>query len=212
MQVDPTEPRNLNRREMLLRTGGGFGALALAALMDGEVLSSETQDPGTTPPGNSIIHRPQRARNVIFLFMEGGPSHLDLTDPKPALQKLAGKPLPDSYDRIITAMGEFDSPVLPDQRKWKQHGESGQWFSDWIPNIARHADDLAVLRSVWTNGINHSGGVCQMNTGTQFAGRPSLGAWVNYGLGSANQNRRQRTAKLGFRVHARHAAGRRDGI
>ena len=188
MQVDPTEPRNLNRREMLLRTGGGFGALALAALMDGEVLSSETQDPGTTPPGNSIIHRPQRARNVIFLFMEGGPSHLDLTDPKPALQKLAGKPLPDSYDRIITAMGEFDSPVLPDQRKWKQHGESGQWFSDWIPNIARHADDLAVLRSVWTNGINHSGGVCQMNTGTQFAGRPSLGAWVNYGLGSANQN------------------------
>ena len=85
-------------------------------------------------------------------------------------------------------MGEFDSPVLPSQRKWKQYGEGGLWISDWLPHIATRADDLAVIRSCWTNGINHSGGVCQMNTGTQFAGRPSLGSWVTYGLGTENEN------------------------
>jgi hypothetical protein len=89
---------------------------------------------------------------------------------------------------VITVMGEFDSPVLASRRKWKQHGQSGLWVSDWLPNIANHADDLAVIRSCWTNGINHSGGVCQMNTGSQFAGRPSLGSWVTYGLGTENEN------------------------
>src|SRR5690606_15853998 len=100
----------------------------------------------------------------------------------------AGKPLPASFGRVITAMGEFDSPVLESKRTWKQHGEGGLWVSDWLPHMATRADDLAVIRSCWTNGINHSGGVCQMNTGTQFAGRPSLGSWVTYGLGTENQN------------------------
>lgn len=170
-----------------MSAGGGFGALALASLLGDQVVSAQDGDVG--PPTDArLVDRVASAKNVIFLFMEGGPSHLDLTDPKPALQKLAGKPVPESFGRVLTAMGEFDSPILADQRKWSQHGESGLWFSDWIPNIATHADDLAVVRSVWTNGINHSGGVCQMNTGSQFAGRPSLGAWVNYGLGSENQN------------------------
>ncbi|MCA8992378.1 MAG: DUF1501 domain-containing protein [Planctomycetaceae bacterium] len=176
---------HLSRRDMLLTAGGGFGALALAGLLGENATAAEA---APSPLAAKLMHRVAQARSVIFLFMEGGPSHLDLTDPKPALKKLAGKPLPESFGRIITAMGEFDSPVLADQRKWKQYGESGQWFSDWIPNIAEHADDIAVVRSVWTNGINHSGGVCQMNTGTQFAGRPSLGAWVTYGLGTPNEN------------------------
>jgi hypothetical protein len=188
MNSIPPQVFGLSRREMLVRAGGGFGAVALAALLGDPFAGFADADEGAAAPPESKVLRPNRARNVIFLFMEGGPSHLDLTDPKPALQKLAGQPLPDSYARVITAMGEFDSPVLPDQRKWRQHGESGLWFSDWIAHIAQHADDLAVVRSVWTNGINHSGGVCQMNTGTQFAGRPSLGAWVNYGLGSENRN------------------------
>jgi hypothetical protein len=132
-------------------------------------------------------HRP-RARSVIWLFMEGGPSHLDLLDPKPLLNKLAGQPLPASFKEPITAMGERGAPLLAAPRTWKQHGESGLWATEWIPNIARHLDDIAVIRSCWTNGINHAGGVCQMNTCINTAGRPSLGSWVNYGLGSANEN------------------------
>ena len=120
--------------------------------------------------------------------MEGGPSHLDLVDPKPLLNELAGQSLPASFQEPITAMGEKGSPLLVSPRKWKRYGQSGMWASDWIPHIGRCMDDIAVIRSCWTNGINHSGGVCQMNTCLDVAGRPSLGAWVNYGLGSENEN------------------------
>ncbi len=113
---------------------------------------------------------------------------MDTFDPKPKLNELAGQPLPPGYKRVITAMGEINSPLLASKRKWKQYGESGIWVSDWLPHTAQCVDDLAVIRSCWTNGINHSGGVCQMNTGTPIAGRPSLGAWVSYGLGTENAN------------------------
>ncbi len=173
----PSSP--VSRREMLLDSGTGFGALALASLLPQTVL-------GDAPA--AVPHLAPRAKSVIFLFMAGGPSHIDLFDPKPQLNKLAGQPLPSGYKRVVTAMGEINSPLLASKRKWKQHGEAGTWVSDWIPNIAQCVDDMAVIRSCWTNGINHSGGVCQMNTGTPLAGRPSLGAWVNYGLGTENQN------------------------
>lgn len=169
----------VSRRQMLLDTGTGFGALALASLLPDTAVSS---------PSAAVSHFVPRAKSVIFLFMEGGPSHMDLFDPKPELNRLAGQPLPPGYKRVVTAMGEINSPLLASQRKWQQHGESGLWMSDWIPHISTCADDIAVIRSCWTNGINHSGGVCQMNTGTPLAGRPSLGAWVNYGLGTENQN------------------------
>jgi hypothetical protein len=120
--------------------------------------------------------------------MEGGPSHLDTFDPKPALDRLAGRPIPDSFGEVITAMGEFRSPILPSRRTWKQHGQSGLWVSDWLPQVAQCADELAVIRSCWADGINHSTGVCQMNTGSILAGRPSLGSWVSYGLGTENAN------------------------
>jgi len=177
----------ISRREMLLQSGTGFGALALAGLLDSEANSAPSARP-TSPLAAKLTHRAATAKSVIFLFMEGGPSHIDTFDPKPALQKLAGKPIPESFGRVLTAMGEFDSPILASQRKWKQHGESGLWVSDWLPHIAERADDLAVIRSCWTNGINHSGGVCQMNTGSQFAGRPSLGSWLTYGLGSVSED------------------------
>lgn len=167
----------ISRREMLLQSGTGFGGLALASMLPTSALGEV-----------SVSHFTPRAKSVIFLFMEGGPSHMDLFDPKPELNRLAGQPLPAGYKRVVTAMGEINSPLLPSKRKWKQYGEAGTWVSDWIPNIAQCVDDMAVIRSCWTNGINHSGGVCQMNTGTPLAGRPSLGAWVNYGLGSENQN------------------------
>jgi len=172
-----------SRREALLRSGAGFGSLVLSALLGESRGFSAEPD---VPP--SPRQHPALAKRVIFLFMEGGPSHLDTFDPKPQLNELAGQPLPSSYKRVITAMGEIESPLLASKRTWKQHGESGLWISDWLPHTARCADDLAVIRSCWTNGINHSGGVCQMNTGTPLAGRPSLGAWVSYGLGTENQN------------------------
>jgi hypothetical protein len=120
--------------------------------------------------------------------MEGGPSHLDLFDPKPRLNELAGKPLPESFGPVITAMGESKAPLLACKRNWKQHGESGIWVSDWLPHLAECVDDIAVIHSCWTNGLNHAGGVCQMNTGSPLAGRPSLGSWVTYGLGTENQD------------------------
>ena len=171
----------LSRREMLTTAGAGFGAVALAGLTEGDAAALAAAS-SNNPLAAKPPHVAGRAKSVIFLFMEGGPSHIDLFDPKPALEKLAGKPVPESFGRVITAMGEFDSPILASKRKWQQHGQGGLWISDWLPRIATQADELAVIRSCWTNGINHSGGVCQMNTGIQFAGRPSLGAWVSYGL------------------------------
>lgn len=180
MSTDLTTP--FSRREMLLRGGAGFGALALAGLLQGDGVRAATDETSSLP------HRLPTAKRVIFLFMEGGPSHMDTFDPKPKLNELAGQPLPPGYKRVVTAMGEIDSPLLASQRKWKRHGESGLWVSDWLPHIAGCIDDIAVIRSCWTNGINHSGGVCQMNTGKPQAGRPSLGAWVSYGLGTENEN------------------------
>ena len=172
-----------SRRDFLLRGGAGFGALALSGLLNANPLKSSSNPLAAKQP-----HFAPTAKSCIFLFMEGGPSHLDLFDPKPLVKKLAGQSLPPSFKRPITAMGEAESPILDLPRKWKQHGQSGLWVSDWLPHIAECMDDIAVIRSCWTNGINHSGGVCQMNTGQPLGGRPSLGAWVSYGLGSENEN------------------------
>ena len=178
-----------SRRQMLSAAGAGFGALPLAAMLADETgAAHKTSGSSQSPTAAQPPHRHSKALSVIFLFMEGGPSHIDLFDPKPLLRKLAGQSLPDSFDKPVTAMGEVNSPLLADQRKWRQHGESGLWVSNWLPHTARCVDDLAVIRSCWSNGINHAGGVCSMNTGSPIAGRPSLGAWVNYGLGSVNDN------------------------
>ncbi|MCA9161728.1 MAG: DUF1501 domain-containing protein [Planctomycetales bacterium] len=171
-----------SRREMLVQGGAGFGALALAYLMGRDPVFASRGDAEDTPH-----HRPT-AKSVIFCFMEGGPSHIDLFDPKPRLSDLAGKPLPESFGPIITPMGEYDAPIMPSPRKWKQHGQCGTWVSEWLPNIAECVDDIAVIRSCWADGLNHSNGVCQMNTGSILGGRPSLGAWVTYGLGTENEN------------------------
>ena len=137
---------------------------------------------------NPQPHHAPKAKSVIFLFMEGGPSHIDLFDPKPKLNELHGKPLPPSFGKLITAMGTGNNSLLGSPRKWQQRGQSGTWVSDWYPHIANHVDDMAVLRSCVADGLNHVGSVCQMNTGDILAGRPSMGAWINYGLGSANTN------------------------
>ncbi len=188
--MNPNHPDSFNasRRNFLLRGGAGFGGLALSWMLQDHPLFAET----SANPADALLprkpHFPPKAKSVIFLFMEGGPSHLDMFDPKPKLNEWAGKPLPATFGKVITAMGEFGSPLLACKRTWKQHGQSGIWLSDWLPHLSDCVDDLSVIRSCWADGINHSSGICQMNTGSILAGRPSLGAWVSYGLGTENQN------------------------
>jgi len=177
------------RRDFLLRGGAGFGAMALTGMMAADTrITSRPRPALPSPNAPRQPHFAPTAKRVIFLFMEGGPSHMDLFDPKPLLNQLAGQTMPASFKRPITPMGETESPLLASPRKWKRHGQSGLWVSDWLPHTAGCVDDLAVIRSCWTNGINHSGGVCQMNTGQPMGGRPSLGSWVSYGLGTENAN------------------------
>ncbi|HSI35897.1 MAG: DUF1501 domain-containing protein [Phycisphaerae bacterium] len=188
-----------SRRDFLAKSGAGFGALAASYLLADSATArgdaNEIAGMKGTQPGSALNplaarqgHYPATAKSVIFIFLEGGPSHIDLFDPKPLLNELSGKPLPDSFGTLITAMGESRSPLLASKRQWTQAGKSGLWMSDWIPHHHTIADDIAVIRSCVQDGINHSGGVCQMNTGSILAGRPSLGAWTTYGLGTENQN------------------------
>jgi hypothetical protein len=176
-----------SRREFLRLAGGGFGSIALAALeADGK---SETQPPD---PRSAYLpkkpHFEAKAKAVIFLFMEGGPSHIDLFDPKPELSRMHGKPLPASFGRVITPMGTGGNTLLASKRRFRKHGQAGLDFSDWLPHMATCADEFAMLRACHVDGLNHVGSVCQMNTGSVLAGRPSLGAWALYGLGTVNQN------------------------
>jgi Protein of unknown function (DUF1501) len=172
-----SERSALRRREFLMRSCGGLGALAFSSMMQGaDPLAAKKPD-----------HAPT-AKSVIWLFMEGGPSHLDLFDPKPELDRLAGQPMPASFGKVITAMGTASNTLMPSTRTWKQYGQSGMWVSDWYSNMAQHVDDITLFRSCWADGLNHVGSVCQMNTGSILAGRPSMGAWVTYGLGSSNNN------------------------
>lgn len=176
----------IQRRNFLMQAGGGLGAIALAAMLADDAFSEEAKVADPLAP-KSPHHKP-RAKSVIWLFMEGGPSHLDTFDPKPALEKLAGKPMPESFGRPLTAMGTASNTLMPSSRSFKQYGQSGIAVSDWLPHIGEQIDDLAIIRSCWADGLNHVGSVCQMNTGSILAGRPALGAWTTYGLGSSNQN------------------------
>src|SRR5580693_4652544 len=175
-----------SRREFFTRAGSGLAGIALASMLaeDGYAATAD-------PLAPKQPHLPPRAKNVIWCFMEGGPSQVDLFDPKPLLDKLALQPVPASFhpETLLTAQGAKPSDGLfPARRAFKQYGESGLWVSDWLPNIAQHVDEMAVIRSCTSDANNHVGGVCQMNTGSILAGRPSLGAWLTYGLGSAQRN------------------------
>ncbi|MCC6395271.1 MAG: DUF1501 domain-containing protein [Bryobacterales bacterium] len=173
------------RREFFTRAGSGLAGLALGSMLSAEGAAAPRAGDPMAP---KTPHFPPKAKSVIWLFMEGGPSHIDLFDPKPLLEKLNGQPMPASFGRPITAMGTANNTLMQSRRQWKRHGQSGLWVSDWYPHIAQHADELAVIRSCKADGLNHVGSVCQMNTGSILAGRPSMGAWVTYGLGSANRN------------------------
>ncbi len=167
----------INRRTFLSRTSLGLGAVALGSLMSSEAA------PSTGPMGP---HFHGKAKRVIFLCMAGGPSHLETFDFKPKLKEMDGKPMPVSYTKgqpIAQLQGQRLRCLGP-QFEFHRHGKSGQQISDIIPHIASIADDIAIIRSMHTDQINHDPAHTVMNTGTSISGRPSMGAWVNYGLGS----------------------------
>ncbi|MFN7793942.1 MAG: DUF1501 domain-containing protein, partial [Planctomycetota bacterium] len=125
-------PSIYDRRSMLANAGFGFGLLALQAMLAPNSLQG-MQDTAPRAAGKKG-HHAAKAKSIIFLFMEGGPSHIDLFDPKPRLEQLAGQPLPPSFKPIITPMGEYNAPLMPSKRRWKQYGNSGTWVSDWLPH------------------------------------------------------------------------------
>ena len=177
-----------SRRDFLARAGLGFGGLALAAMMADEAGADVPQIDPLRPLAPRPPHFGAKARSVIFLFMEGGPSHVDLFDPKPELTRAHGQPLPPSFGKVFTPMGVGGNTLMASRRQFARHGAAGTWVSDWYPHVAGVVDEIALVRSCWADGVNHVGSVCQMNTGSILAGRPSLGAWVTYGLGTANQD------------------------
>ena len=178
-----------SRRDFLTRAGAGFGALAFASLLSRDEVARAAASRITNPIAAKPPQFSARAKNVIWCFIDGGPSHIDLFDPKPALTKLDGKPLPSTFVRPQTAMGKTAyTPLLASQRKFAQYGQSGIWVSDWLPEIAGCVDDIAVIRSCQADGLNHVGGICQMNTGSILGGRPCIGSWSLYGLGSECEN------------------------
>jgi hypothetical protein len=190
MFVDRTENMHhdtpLSRRDFLSRAGGGLGLLALSSLLERDGYANQS---GTFVPGSPRPHHRPTATSVIWCFLDGGPSHVDLFDPKPELTKLDGKTLPGGFERPVTAMGRTAfTPLLASKRKFQRHGLSGLWVSDWYPHIATCVDDIAFLKGCYADGLNHVGSVCQMNTGSILGGRPCLGSWALYGLGSVGEN------------------------
>ena len=172
----------VNRRRALRTFANGFGMLGLASLLADE---SRGQDASADPLAVKPPQFPARAKRVIFLFMSGGPSHVDTFDPKPRLDRDNGKPLPFEMPHLVrTKTGN----LLKSPFRFKKHGASGIDVSELFPNLATCVDDLCVIRSMVADNINHNGACLQMNTGEQAFSRPSMGSWLLYGLGSENQD------------------------
>jgi hypothetical protein len=186
MRRDSLQPHSVDRRAFLAQAGNGFGLLALSWLMGRE--SAGGPSGLVNPLAPRPPHFPPRAERVISLFMHGGPSHLETFDPKPELQRLAGRPLPESFGPVQTRRKVAHNPLLGTLRTFRKCGQSGLEISDFLPCLAQCADDLAVIRSCWADSVNHPQAVYQMNTGSILMGKPSLGSWVSYGLGTENQD------------------------
>lgn len=180
-----------SRRQFLERLGGGFGLVALSALLqqEGHAGSGEDRPRAVNPLAVKPPHFAATAKNVIFLFMHGGVSHIDTFDPKPLLQKLDGQRLPPSAANVqLQFTKASEAPLMASRRTFQRYGQSGIEISDLFQNVARHADDLAVIRSCYHEGFVHSIALNLMNTGSRLRGFPSMGSWITYGLGSESQN------------------------
>jgi hypothetical protein len=173
----------LSRRHILQQAGAGFGGLALNTLLGSDGLLRDTHPLAPRAP-----HFAPRAKSVIFLFMYGGPSHVDLFDPKPALDKWHGKAIPVWKKEDAFMGGKTRNVAMRSPYRFARHGQAGIDIAEVYPNLARHADSLCVIRSMHAESNNHGPALFQMNSGFVQAGRPSMGSWVTYGLGSESQN------------------------
>jgi hypothetical protein len=179
----PHLPIRQSRRDFLQFSGGGLGSIALSWLMQRDGLQA-----GNNPLAAKKPHFEPKAKSVIYLFMVGGPSQMDLFDPKPSLIKYQGKPLPESVGRPSSQFSKGDAPLLGSTRKFQKHGQSGQWMSDLMPNLATCVDDICFLKSCVCNSTVHAPAMYELHTGRVLMGHPSLGSWVTYGLGSVSEN------------------------
>lgn len=177
--MNEQSPGLLSRRCLLKNSAVGFGYLALSALLQGE------QGRALAGPTSVPAHFPARAKRVIFLFMKGGPSHVDTFDYKPKLQQDDGKPLPFDKPRVQFAP---TGNLLGSPWKFKQYGASGMHVSELFPHVAKHVDDICFLHSVHGTNPAHGGALLKLHTGSDNFIRPSMGSWINYGLGSENDN------------------------
>jgi hypothetical protein len=173
-----------SRRQVLRKFANGFGMLGVAALLADEGRAQAAPE-GTNPLAVRVPMAPARAKRVIFLFMSGGPSHVDTFDPKPRLDRDNGQPLPFAMPSLVRTR---TSNLLRSPFAFRRHGQAGIEVSDLFPKVAGCVDDLCVIRSMVADNINHNGACLQMNTGEQAFSRPSLGSWLLYGLGSENQD------------------------
>lgn len=190
-----------SRRDFLVRCGGGFGAVALTGLLSRAARSESLKPFNQTTVIDSVNpllarhpHFAPRAKRVIFLFMYGGPSHVDTFDYKPALLEQNGKPVPESFkqqatdDGAVATIEHCKDELFASPWRFSQHGQSGLWVSDLFPHLARRVDDLCLIKSLHCDSSNHAPATFQMNTGAVLDGKPSMGAWVTYGLGTLNDN------------------------
>lgn len=185
--IGPESLEGLSRRAFLNRFGLGLGGIALASL-----LQSSTATASTSQGVLGGHHFAPRARRVIYLFQSGGPSQMDLFDYKPLLNEMNGQELPDSVrqGQRLTGMSvnQASLPLAGSAFRFARHGACGAWVSELLPHTARVVDDLCFIKSMYTEAINHDPAITFFNTGSQLSGRPSMGAWLSYGLGSENEN------------------------
>jgi hypothetical protein len=190
MNSSPHHPEHIplarSRRDFLLRAGGGLGGIALSALLSREAKAADKRL--ANPLAAKPPHFRATAKQVIFMFMVGGPSQMDLFDPKPELVKWQGKPLPESVGRPVSQFTKGTETILPSTRKFRRHGQSGQWLSDLMPHLAECVDEICFLKSCWCHSTIHAPAMYELHTGRTLMGHPSLGSWVTYGLGSVSEN------------------------
>ncbi|RPI76604.1 MAG: DUF1501 domain-containing protein, partial [Planctomycetaceae bacterium] len=172
----------VSRRDLLRQTAVGFGSLALSALLHAGARGIEV---AADPLAARQPHFPARAKRVIFLFMKGGPSHLDTFDPKPLLTRDDGKPCPIAKPRVQFAP---TGNLLKSPWGFRQYGQSGSWVSELFPHLAQRIDDVCLVQSVHGTNPAHGGAVLKLHTGSDSFVRPSIGSWVSYGLGTDNAN------------------------
>src|SRR5215813_4163827 len=176
--------RNLSRRDLLLKSAHGFGAIALQSILEREAAAKARINPLAPKPQ----HFPAKAKSVIFLFMVGAPSQIDTFDPKPALKKFEGQRLPESYGVVGSQFTKGDTPLMSSPWEFKRYGQCGMTVSALMPHIAECVDDLCFVRSFYTESVVHAPAMYQVHTGRILSGHPSMGSWISYGLGSESEN------------------------